>query len=661
MSENKGNVIRQLPDSVANIIAAGEVVQNPASVLKELVENSIDAGAREVRVVLKDAGRTLIQVIDDGCGMNDIDARLAFERHATSKIQEAADLMRLHTMGFRGEALASIAAVAHVDLITRREQDELGIKIEIAGSKLINEEPVVAPKGSQFCVKDLFFNTPARRNFLKKDSTELKNLETEFIRIALAHPDVSLALVHNSQTLYDLKSENLRARVSAIAGKAMSKYLLPIECDNDIVKLSGFVGTTESARKTAGNQYFIVNNRFMKSSYFHKAIIEAYRNIIPADQSPAYYVYIDVDPQTIDVNVHPQKTEIKFENDTEVWRILNATVRECLGKNNIMPTIDFDAGNSVQIDVAPKGLYNMDAITDLLGLDPGKRVDIYNPFENETDPKYKSTPFTYDRGEGCTNPVQTYTSKLGQGGSISGKYTSGYHSSIPKPSTKGWESLYEGLETQREEPVQQTLELNMSALSSDIESSVLQAERFYQYKGRYIITQVKSGLMVIDQHRAHERIQYDSVCSMVQNGHAASQQLMFPEVIPVGAEDACVVEELTAELMQVGLEVVYEAENGTLKINAIPAVFEVEQARSFIEQLVFDCRNGEVNIEAGVQEYVCKAIAAQSAIPYGRVLTTDEMSSIYDRLFSSASPAMTPRGKRVFALLDDNTLNSMFA
>ncbi|MDO4461356.1 MAG: DNA mismatch repair endonuclease MutL [Bacteroidia bacterium] len=662
MSENTGNVIRQLPDSVANIIAAGEVVQNPASVLKELVENSIDAGATEVRVVIKDAGRTLIQVIDNGCGMNDIDARLAFERHATSKIQSASDLMQLHTMGFRGEALASIAAVAHVDLITRREQDELGIKVEIAGSKLINEEPIVAPKGSQFCVKDLFFNTPARRNFLKKDSTELKNLETEFIRIALAHPDVALTFVHNSQTLYDLKAANLRVRVSAVAGKAMSKYLLPIECDNEIVKLSGFVGTTESARKTAGNQYFIVNNRFMKSSYFHKAIIEAYRNIIPNDQSPAYYVYMDVDPQTIDVNVHPQKTEIKFENDSEVWRILNATVKECLGKNNIMPTIDFEVDSNIALNIPAKGEYNMDQIADLLSLDPSRRIDIYNPFDNESDSKYKSVPFTYDRGEGCTAPVQTYTSKLGQGSSYTGggSYSSSY-SHIPQPSTRGWETLYEGLEKQREEPVQQTLDINVSTIESGLNSTILPSERFYQYKGRYIVVQVQDGLMLIDQRRAHERIQYDTISGMISSGHAASQPLMFPEYIAIGAEDACIVEELSSELSRVGLEVEYLAEEGNLKITAIPAIFEVDQARSFIEQLIYDCQNGEIDIQAGIQEYVCTAVAAQSAMPYGKMLTNEEMSSLYDRLFSSASPAMTPRGKRIFALLDDNTLNSMFA
>ncbi len=659
MSENNGNVIRQLPDSVANIIAAGEVVQNPASVLKELVENSIDAGASEVRVVIKDAGRTLIQVIDDGCGMNDIDARLAFERHATSKIKEATDLMQLHTMGFRGEALASIAAVAHVDLITRREQDELGIKIEIAGSKLINEEPVVAPKGSQFCVKDLFFNTPARRNFLKKDSTELKNLETEFIRIALAHPNVSLVFIHNSQTLYDLKAANLRIRVSAIAGKAMSKYLLPIECNNDIVRLSGFVGTTESARKTAGNQYFIVNNRFMKSSYFHKAIIEAYRNIIPADQSPAYYVYIDVDPQTIDVNVHPQKTEIKFENDSEVWRILNATVRECLGKNNIMPTIDFDVDHSIDLGFTAKSDYNLDQIADLLSLDPNRRADVYNPFENESDSRYKSVPYTYANHDDQSH-LQTYTSKLGQVSSSGGGYSShSFPSHIPQPSAKGWESLYEGLESNRAEPVQQTLDIQMSDSASEI--SFTSPERFFQYKGKYIVTQVGNGLMLIDQRRAHERIQYDAISSMVSSGNVASQQLMFPELIATGAEDACIVEELSAELSRVGMEVEYLSEEGNLKMTSIPAVFEVDQARSFIEQLIFDCRNGEVDIQSGIQEYVCIAVATQSAIPYGKMLTNEEMVSLYNRLFASSSPALTPRGKRVFALLDDNSLNSMFA
>lgn len=653
MSENSGSVIRQLPDSVANIIAAGEVVQNPASVLKELAENSIDAGASEVRIILKDAGRTLIQVIDNGCGMNDIDARLAFERHATSKIQEAADLMRLHTMGFRGEALASIAAVAHVDLITRREEDELGTKIEIAGSKIINDEPVVANKGSQFCVKDLFFNTPARRNFLKKDATELKYLESEFIRIALAHPDISLVLIHNSQTLYDLKGGNLMSRVSALAGKALAKELLKIDTDNDIIKISGFIGTTETARKSNSNQYFIVNNRFMKSSYFHKAVVDAYRNIIPADQTPAYYIYLDVDPQSIDVNVHPQKTEIKFENDTAIWRILNATVRDCLGKNNIMPSIDFDVNADVNINnIQTSQGFDMDEISKVLSLDPSKRLDIYNPFENESDSKYRSVPFTYDRNPGCDSPVQTFDSKLGS------------RPNIPKPSTKGWESLYEGIiEQQRStEPTQQRLDFIVSSLNNNPESGTEPTvERFYQYRAKYIVAQVKDGLMFIDQHRAHERIQYDTVSSMIQSGHSSSQQLMFPESIAVGAEEACIIEELSAELSQVGLDVSYDAGTGTMLISAIPAVFDVNQARSFLEQLIFDFRNGEVDIQADIQEYVCAAVSSQSAMPYGKLLTNEEMQSIYERLFASSSPAISPRGKRIYAIMEDSTLNSMFA
>ncbi|MCQ2200954.1 MAG: DNA mismatch repair endonuclease MutL [Bacteroidales bacterium] len=653
MSEKSGSVIHQLPDSVANIIAAGEVVQNPASVLKELAENSIDAGATEVRVVLKDAGRTLIQVIDNGCGMNDIDARLAFERHATSKIQEAADLMRLHTMGFRGEALASIAAVAHVDLITRREEDELGTKVEIAGSKILHDEPVVAPKGSQFCVKDLFFNTPARRNFLKKDATELKYLETEFIRIALAHPDISLVMIHNSQTLYDLKGGNLMSRVSAIAGKALAKELLKVDTDNDIIKISGFIGTTDTARKSNSNQYFIVNNRFMKSSYFHKAVVDAYRNIIPADQTPAYYIYLEVDPQSIDVNVHPQKTEIKFENDTAIWRILNATVRDCLGKNNIMPSIDFDVNADVNINAMPtvQG-FDMDEISKVLSLDPSNRLDIYNPFENESDNKYRSVPFTYDRNAGCDSPVQTYESKLGT------------RTSVPKPSTKGWESLYEGIyERQREPgPTQQKFDFIVSSLNNNPEASTEPSvERFYQYRAKYIVAQVKDGLMFIDQHRAHERIQYDTVSSMIQSGHSSSQQLMFPESIAVGAEEACIIEELSAELSQVGLDVTYDAEAGTIQISAIPAVFDVTQARSFIEQLIFDFRNGEVDIQADIQEYVCTEVSSQSAMPYGKLLTNEEMQSIYERLFASSSPAISPRGKRIYAVMEDNTLNSMFA
>ena len=617
------NVIHQLPASVANMIAAGEVVQRPASIVKELVENSVDAGATEVKVIIQDAGRTLVQVIDNGCGMSGIDARLAFDKHATSKITSADDLLNLHTMGFRGEALASIAAVAQVELVTRREDEELGTRVVISGSHVECDEPTVASKGSQFFVRNLFFNIPARRNFLKSDATEMRYITSEFIHVALAHPDVAMSLVSNSQTLYNLSAGNMKNRVVAIAGKSMSGELLPVEVETDLITVKGFVGSIATARKSAGDQYFMVNNRYMRSSYFNKAIVEAYRGIIPSDQVPAYFIYLTIDPHKIDVNVHPQKIEIKFEDEASIWKILNAAVRDTLGRYNVMPALDFDASGQLDIPVRP----NPGHTSNYSPFNPSNLGSYYNPFEREKE--FESIDVSANNQPPCPAVKQV-------------SFTASFQPS-ERQSVDGWQQLFSS--KKEEEP--RLFEGKPSAY-------------FFQFRGRYIVTQVKSGLMFIDQHRAHERIQYDMLMSNVTSSQKSSQMLAFPEVMTIGAEDACVVEELSVELANVGLEYTYDAEAGLFSITAITSCFEASRVHSFIEALIYDYRNGEVDIERSIQQYVCTMVASQMALPTGKALTPEEMSSLYDRLFASSSPKISPRGKVIFTILTDDNIEQLF-
>ncbi len=602
------SVIHLLPDSVANQIAAGEVIQRPASIVKELVENSIDAGATSVRVVIKDAGRTLVQVTDDGCGMSCIDAQMAFERHATSKIKEATDLYTLCTMGFRGEALASIAAVAQVELLTKRSQDELGLRLEISASQVLRQEPAMVPNGSSFRVKNLFFNLPARRRFLKSDAVELRHITSEFIRVALAHPDVAMSMTVNDLPSHVFPSGNLRQRVAAVAGKALSNDLLPIETETSMVKIRGFIGTPQTAKKSSSDQYFFANWRFMKHPYLHKAVMDAYKNIIAPDVAPSYFIYLEVSPDALDVNIHPQKTEIKFENDTSIWQILNAAVRECLGKFNVVPSLDFQVNQTIDIPPYIGRSAQMPSWSpDVAALNSQN----YNPFDYDSAPAAK----VYNSSIGSVNQSQPLSTQ-GVVGEIF-------------PSS-----------------------MDISAASG--------AERFMQLRGRYIATQVQSGLMIIDQRRAHERIQFDALSKVVGQGNVASQRLVFPEIMSLGSEDACIVEEMSVELQRAGLEVHYDAAAGQLTISAVPSVIEASEARGLIEALLYDYREGELSIDGGIMEYVVKTLAMQSAIPYGKQLSSDEMSSIYDRLFASANPSLTPHGKVIFTIINMADIESHF-
>ncbi len=609
MSEH---VIRLLPDAISNQIAAGEVVQRPASVVKELVENSVDAGARAIKVIITDAGRTAIQVIDDGCGMSEQDARLSFERHATSKIRTAEDLYHLHSFGFRGEALASICSVSTVELATRRAEDELGVKIENVASKVTSQDMVVMEVGTNFKVKNLFFNVPARRKFLKSDQIEMRHIVAEFLRVALVNPQISFTL-STDVPLYMLPAGTLRQRVSAVVGKALSNDLLPLEAETSIVKIEGFIGTPKTAKKTQSDQYFFVNGRYMSSPYFKKAVLDAYKNIISTDVQPAFFIYLTVDPAEIDVNANAQKTEIKFENESSIWQIIHAGVRESLGKYNIVPTIDFEVGEQITI---PPFIKNNPTVPTWTPEVAEKRADGYNPFE-------------YEHRESQQAPATQ---------SIL------YNSSINSNINRG------GNYAPREQYIPSSL--NVQATSSP--------NRFIQLKGRYIATQVGSGLMIIDQHRASERVKYETLQKVVKTGISSSQKLVFPEVMPLGTEDGNIVSTLRDDLNRVGLEVEYQNTSGELIITAIPSVLETTEARGLIEALLYDYREGQIDVEGGMSEYILKILSSQSAVPYGRVLSGEEMATIYDTLFACREPSFSPSGKTIFTIIGFDDLDGFF-
>jgi DNA mismatch repair protein MutL len=499
------DIIQLLPDSVANQIAAGEVIQRPASVVKELVENAIDAEAKNIKINIKDAGRTLIQIIDNGKGMSGTDARMAFERHATSKIREANDLFAIKTMGFRGEALASIAAVADVELRTKSDGNELGTFIHIAASEIKTQEVESCAVGSNFSVKNLFFNVPARRKFLKSKSTEFKHIINEVQRIALANPEIAFSLYHNNSPIYELQSENIRKRIVNIFGKNTNQSLVPIKTDTSIINITGYIGQPQFARKTYGEQFFFVNGRYMKHPYFHKAILQAYDKILPPNSLPSYFLYFEIDSSTIDINIHPTKTEIKFEDERSTWRIINACIRESLGKFNIVPSIEFDQAGSIDIPLGPSAEARVTK--------PDLEIDqSYNPF----NPEKKA-------------PVQ---------------YSSSPNAKHEDDNLKNWDKLYEGFEKEnsRESDFTISEEFNENTPTQQTfgkqEESVADSRNFLQVKNKYILTPVKSGLMVIDQRRAHERVLYESFMKIIDNNLGISQRQLFPAKMELSAEDS---------------------------------------------------------------------------------------------------------------------------
>lgn len=599
------DVIHLLPDSVANQIAAGEVIQRPASVIKELVENAVDAGATTIHVLVVDAGRTSIQVIDDGKGMSETDARLSFERHATSKILKADDLFALRTMGFRGEALASIAAVAQVELLTRRAEDEIGTRVSIAGSKLILQEPAACPVGSNFKVENLFFNVPARRKFLKSNATELSNILTAFERIVLVYPDIQFSLHHNGAELLNLKRGSLRQRISDVFGRQYSQDLLPVEVHTAMCSITGFVSKPEGARKKGTHDYFFVNGRYMRHPYFHKAVQSAYDRLVPEGMQVPYFLYFDVEPSEIDVNIHPTKTEIKFQNEQAIWQILLAAVRDAVGKFCEVPAIDFDMQGSPDIPV-------FDPSRRVAPPQPSYNAD-YNPFKNRMP-------------------------------SVPDEWTTLYEGAAPAVSqSSDAGNLFDLPET--------------SPTDASLQSPLVEkSPSHYQYKGRYLMTAVKSGLMIIDQYRADVRVRYERYMSQFGQHSASTQRLLFPESVQLAPSDAVVLDKLMPDLMGIGFDVSSLGGN-SFAVNGMPAGLEGLDAVSLLQQLVADAAQ-ETQL-SDLHARLALSLARSAAIPYGQILTNDEMESLINDLFSCSNVNYTPDGRAILCILPQTDIEHL--
>lgn len=654
------DIIQLLPDSVANQIAAGEVIQRPASVIKELVENSIDAGATLINVVCVDSGRTSIQVTDNGKGMSETDARLSFERHATSKIRQADDLFNLHTMGFRGEALASIAAVAQVELRTRRPDDDLGTALTIAGSRFVSQEPVQCPVGCNFTISNLFYNVPVRRKFLKSNTTELNNIVTAFERIALVYPDVAFTLYNNQTELYNLKAGGLRQRIVDVIGKKINQHLLPIDIDTTMCKISGFVGKPESARKKGARQFFFVNGRYMKHPYFHKAIMTAYERLVPEGEQIPYFIYFTVNPTDIDVNIHPTKTEIKFENEQTVWQILTAAVRDAVGMFNDVTAIEFDTegqpdipalGAMPQADIsAPKVQYN----------------PAYNPFNEPSAQRSSAAP---DNWEQLYEGLSSVHSRQQSAPSLFGNDTGGVIQSRSNVANKPFAdngivlskgfSKPDGLNAESAEF--NALSADTDMLSASTEPSPLEEKSptHYQYKGRYIMTSVKSGLMIIDQYRAHTRILYEGYIEQMQKRRPSSQKPLFPDTIHFSASDKVVVEAVMPELQNIGFELTPN-EEGDYKITAVPSGLDGLDYVALVQDLVASAREKTTSAIDDINHSIALELAHNAAVTYGQVLTNAEMENIVNSLFACSNFSYTPDGKKILTMLRQTDLEQLF-
>lgn len=634
------DIIKLLPDSVANQIAAGEVIQRPASVIKELVENAIDAGATSIQIVLKDAGRTLIQVIDNGKGMSDTDARLAFERHSTSKISKAEDLFSLQTMGFRGEALASIAAIAQVELRTRAKGAQLGTKIMINASKCESQEPDMCPEGSNFMIKNIFFNVPARRKFLKSNQVELSNIIKEYEKLALVNHHVDFSLSNNDKLLNKFSGGSFKQRIASLWGAKVDQQLVPLNTDTSLVRITGFVSKPEGARKRNFLQFLFVNGRFMRHPYFHKAIMSSYSELIPDDEQPNYFLNFSVDPESIDVNIHPTKTEIKFENELPIWQILAAAVKESLGRFSAVPQIDFDT-----IDAPEIPAFNDHTVVTAPedGVDP-----TYNPFK----PQSKSSA-----GGGSSYHPQS-------AGSFGG------YSSNPLPD---WEKLYQNFEKGKQEGIASITEQDVEDSFSDFGdvepvNNGAQAEIItpdassamcMQMKGRYILSPIKSGLMIVDQHRAHVRVLFEQYIKQLDATTISSQRVLFPEVLQLTTSQNIILKELEPEMEKIGFNLAQLSGNDW-SINAVPAGMENVNIKDTILQVIDEVSMGGTSITTKVYESIALRVAKSAAIPYGKTMLQEEMDTLLSKLLCLPNPNYTPDGKTIISVLSNDQLEKMF-
>jgi DNA mismatch repair protein MutL len=596
------DIIKLLPDSVANQIAAGEVIQRPASVIKELVENAVDAGCSKIQVIVKDAGKTLIQVIDNGCGMSETDARMSFERHATSKISKAEQLFSILTKGFRGEALASIAAIAHVELKTKQTGKETGTKIIVEGSQTISQEATQCDVGSSFSVKNLFYNVPARRNFLKSDAVELKHIIEEFERVCLTHPEIAFTLQHNGVIMYNLPASNLKQRIVNYQGNNFNQKLVPLEEETNVVNIEGFVGKPEYAKRLRGEQYFFVNKRYIKSPYLHYAVSNAFDQLIAPGSHPSYFLYLNIDPASIDINIHPTKTEIKFRDEKTIYAILNAAVKRALGKNNIAPSIDF--GES--------GIF-IEPITSRTEIkQPTIEINHnYNPFNSENTNGNKAT-ITFDR--------QTQAKNLNY----------------------DWQELYKISE--KETKKQETIFDNESAVSNKQTIEEVIQTNAYQLHRKYILTQIKSGMVLIDQQLAHERILFEQFLEKVKLKKITSQQQLFPEHIELGLTNFQVFQEIKEDLAAVGFDIEIFGKN-SIAVNGLPPEIANQNPKLLLDEIFEQFNSKAGNFKLSMHQMLAGTIARYAAIKRGKQLSIEEMNFMVDSLFACEQPYYSPSGK----------------
>ncbi len=602
------DVIQLLPDSVANQIAAGEVIQRPASVIKELVENAVDAGARNIHVLVIDAGRTSMQVIDDGCGMSMTDARLAFERHATSKIRKADDLFSLHTMGFRGEALPSIAAVSQVELRTRRQEDEVGTCLQLSASHVDSQEPCSCAVGSSFTISNLFFNVPARRKFLKTNATELSNILTAYERIVLVYPEIAFTLHSNGQELMNLRSGSLRQRITDVYGRRYGQDLLPLSVDTALCRITGFVGKPEAARKKGIHECFFVNGRFMKHPYFHRAVQQAFERLIPAGSHVPYFIYFNVEPADIDVNIHPTKTEIKFENEQPIWQILSAAVKDAVGQFCEIPQIDFDTEGRPEIPVFNQNTPEIPNVENVPNVPNFSASPSYNPFRQK--------------------------------------------------SSQAWQRLYNNLPSSNT-PVEASPPLfaDQNDATSTLPLDI--APLHYQYKGKYIMTAVKSGLMVIDQHRADICIRYERYMRQLKESHTNSQQLLFPEVLELTPAEAAQMPDLLPLFCAVGFDLT-PLGPASYSVSGMPVGLEGLNPIGILREMLADADTSLMTTEKPLTSKIALTLARQSAVPYGQLLSNEEMEQLVNDLFACQHVNYTPDGHPVLSILPQQDIDRLF-
>jgi len=611
------DIIQLLPDSVANQIAAGEVIQRPASVVKELVENALDAGASEITVHVKDAGKTLIQITDNGCGMSPTDARMAFERHATSKIKSANDLFCIRTMGFRGEALASIAAIADVEIKTKKTEDEVGTYIHIIGSDVKKQEATACNNGTNFMVKNLFFNVPARRKFLKGNTTELKHIIWEIQRIAIPNPDIKISLFHNNSAIYELPKTNYRKRIVDLFGKGANQSLVQVNEETSLVNIFGFVGQPKYARKTFGEQFFFVNGRYFRHPYFHKAIMKAYEQLLPPETFPSYFLFFEIEAANIDINVHPTKTEIKFENDRDIWQIIHAAVRESLGKHNVVPSIDFNQSGSIDIPTPKKSKEDISF--------PEIQINhTYNPFETEKN-SYAGNAYTKSPKE--------------------------------KANLENWEDLYSGAQLKIKPEPEYFHDKSDSLFAESL--TQFSGKKTLQLKQKYILTPVKSGLMVIDQKRAHERILFEKFMEVMKSDSVASQKLLFPQTLELNPADAALLKNIIPELLSLGFDI-REFGKDTFIISGTPGVLDVASPELIVEKLLEEYKNSPVNAQSKAKEQIAISLSKASSLDYGIDLKQEEVDTLIDGLFACATPNFSPDGKKVLTIISTQDIEKSF-